>query len=222
MLPDLIRRGREPSVGITVSEATITLRITAAGPTPEDCLAAMEPTVAAVHECLGTLVFGEGDDELQHVVARLLARRRQSLAVIEWGTSGLVTQWLREAEQGGFFHGGIVIADSRTTQSLLRITPSELQIDPCSPAMAKALAAAGREMLRADYTLAVSDFPADGAMGDDDRFHIALATPTEIVCQSPRFTAHPSIQSPLAAKRALDLLRLTLLREVGLEDCERA
>ena len=36
MLPDLIRRGRQPSVGITVHAATITLRITAEGATAEE------------------------------------------------------------------------------------------------------------------------------------------------------------------------------------------
>lgn len=41
MLPDLIQRGRTPTVGITVNQATITLRITAEGPTPQACFAAM-------------------------------------------------------------------------------------------------------------------------------------------------------------------------------------
>src|ERR1044072_1956465 len=72
MLPDLIRRGREPSVGITVHAATITLRITAAGSTPEECYAAMEPTIATIRECLGSLVYGEEDDELEDAVVRLL------------------------------------------------------------------------------------------------------------------------------------------------------
>ncbi len=40
MLPDLIRRGRQPSVGITVHAATITLRITAMGATAEECFLA--------------------------------------------------------------------------------------------------------------------------------------------------------------------------------------
>jgi nicotinamide-nucleotide amidase len=48
MLPDLIRRGREPRVGITVSRATITLRITAAGPTPDVCQQLIEPTEATI------------------------------------------------------------------------------------------------------------------------------------------------------------------------------
>ena len=37
MLPDMIRRGRDPQVGITVHGATITLRITASGDTAEAC-----------------------------------------------------------------------------------------------------------------------------------------------------------------------------------------
>ena len=80
MLPDLIRRGREPSVGITVHEATITLRITAAGRTPEECLAAMGETEETIHRSLGNLVFGSEDDELEDVVAGLLSARKQTVA----------------------------------------------------------------------------------------------------------------------------------------------
>jgi nicotinamide-nucleotide amidase len=46
MLPDMIRRQREPLVGITVREATITLRITASGPNEAACLRSIEPTIA--------------------------------------------------------------------------------------------------------------------------------------------------------------------------------
>ena len=83
MLPDLIRRGRRPSVGITVSDATITLRITADGATADECLAAAEPTAALIRESLGSLVFGEEDDELEDSVARLLAQGNKTLATIE-------------------------------------------------------------------------------------------------------------------------------------------
>jgi nicotinamide-nucleotide amidase len=100
MLPDLIRRGREPQVGITVSGATITLRIAAMGVNPEACRAAMAPTIATIYECLGNLIFGEEDDELQDAVIRLLAERRQTLALAEWGTGGLIADWLTEAAQG--------------------------------------------------------------------------------------------------------------------------
>ena len=77
MLPDLIRRGRQPTVGITASKATITLRIAAEGATEEECFAAMEPTVATIRQCLGTLVFGEEDDELAARRRAAAARARQ-------------------------------------------------------------------------------------------------------------------------------------------------
>ena len=108
MLPDMIRRKREPLVGITVSGATITLRITASGPNEAACRRAMEPTVAQIREILGVLVFGEEDDELEHAVVRLLERTRtRRVAVAEWATDGLVSQWLAEAAAGSdCFRGG--------------------------------------------------------------------------------------------------------------------
>ncbi|MGA2061872.1 MAG: molybdopterin-binding protein [Thermoguttaceae bacterium] len=99
MLPDLIRRGRTPTVGITAGKTTISLRITAEAPTEEECNALIEPTAATIRKCLGTLVFGEGDEELQHAVMRLLREENKTLATVEWGTAGLVADWLGEAAE---------------------------------------------------------------------------------------------------------------------------
>ena len=121
MLPDMIRRKREPLVGITVSGATITLRITASGPNEAACRRAMEPTVAQIREMLGVLVFGEEDDELEHAVVRLLKERGQTVAVAEWATDGLVSQWLAEAPRASdCFRGGIVVRDAGDAQVTAR------------------------------------------------------------------------------------------------------
>ena len=75
MLPDLIRRGRTPTVGITASQATIILRIAAEGENEEECRRLIEPVEETIRECLGDLVFGQGDDELQGVVLRQLGQQ---------------------------------------------------------------------------------------------------------------------------------------------------
>ena len=95
MLPDLIRRGRHPTVGINASKTTIILRIAAEGESEAECAAAIEPVVATIRQCLGTLVFGEEDEELQHAVVRLLRERKETLATAEWGTGGLVCRVAR-------------------------------------------------------------------------------------------------------------------------------
>lgn len=78
MLPDLIARDRYPLVGITVHQATITLRITAEGDTPAAARTAMQPTIDTIRSCLGDLIFGEEDEELQDVVVRLLCTEKDA------------------------------------------------------------------------------------------------------------------------------------------------
>ena len=213
MLPDLIRRGREPSVGITVSDATITLRITAAGRDEASCYAAMEPTVATIREALGTLVFGEEDDELEDVVARLLAARRQTVAVAEWATDGLVTQWLATAEESALA-AGVTITDSRQLQQILPAQLPATEIAAHESATASAMAEAVRNAAQANFGLGIAAFPPQRDQADA-RVCASLATADRTHRWRFGCSAHPAIVRSRTAKQALNALRLLLLERDG-------
>lgn len=214
MLPDIIRRGREPQVGITVSGATITLRITAAGQTPQACLQAMAPTVQTIHDCLGTLVYGEEDDELEHAVLRLLQARGQTLAVVELGTGGLLASWLRSVDEpGDWFRGGIVCSRDREAAAILKSEGVQSASAEMSEVVA-GLARRGRELFATDLALAVGPFPlVDPQSPSPGRLWFAIAASDKVEPHSTAFTGHPEILKTRAAKQALDRLRLCLLRD---------
>jgi nicotinamide-nucleotide amidase len=217
-LPDLIRRGRTPSVGITVSAATITLRITAAGATAEECDAVMQPTVATIRECLGTIIFGEEEDELEHAVVRLLRERGKTLATVEWGTGGLVGDRLHDVcGTHGQYLGGLVVPTPQALSRLLGV-PADLieQHTPVSGEVAAAMASGCRERLGADLALAVSEFPDIAARGTEPkRLFVALASDKGVTVRSAPHFGHPEILKARAAKQALNMVRLALLTEGG-------
>lgn len=97
LLPDLIRRGNDPQVGITASKGTISLRIEARGNDAQDCQQKIDPVVEIIRSTLGDLVFGEGEQELEDITTQLLHSNQQQLTVVEWGTSGLVSNLLGQA-----------------------------------------------------------------------------------------------------------------------------
>ena len=224
MLPDMIRRKREPLVGITVSGATITLRITASGPSETACLRAMEPTIAQIREILGVLVFGEEDDELEHAVLRLLGKRRQSLAVAEWATDGLVAQWLAEAEaeaNGKQFLGGVVIRNVQSLGLLLGI--DALADDGADVEVAEAMARAVRTKCGADFGLGIAALPPAGVEVHTattgprqmrelrGTLQVALASGEGVRVKGFPLASHPAITKTRAAKQALNMLRLAML-----------
>lgn len=214
-LPDLIRRGREPTVGITASKATITLRITAKGQNAEECRKLMEPTVATIYECLGDIIFGEEDDELADAVCRLLLERSKTLATAEWGTGGFVANWLDEVpESATCYLGGFVPHTVASAQRMLEIDPVLFEENqPASAPVVEAMAVACRKLTGADYALAVSDMPtSDPASKESARFIFALATDDKVIVRSAPVLGDPSIHKLRAAKQALNLLRLTLIR----------
>jgi nicotinamide-nucleotide amidase len=219
MLPDMIRRKREPLVGITVSGATITLRITASGANEAACRRAMEPTIAQIRDLLGVLVFGEEDDELEHSVVRLLEERSQSVAVAEWATDGLVSQWLAEAAGGrSSFLSGIIVRDIGGLKTILDIdVPGNAA---SSPETAREMARALRTKTGADFGLGIAAFPTGGveiptaAASNVDMsgtLHVAITAGDNVRVKSFPIASHPAITKTRSAKQALNMLRLALL-----------
>ncbi|GAA4437855.1 CinA family nicotinamide mononucleotide deamidase-related protein [Bremerella cremea] len=193
LLPDLIKRGREPRVGITVHQATISLRITATGTEAAQCEAAIADTVKQIHAAVGDLVFGEGEEELQDVIVRDLLAQGKKVATVESSTSGLLAFWLGAVDdQRKAFVGGHIQP------------PSELTT---RESVEKA-AAAIRQQTGADYGLALGTFcEADSS----DDYFVALASADGVESKASGLAGHPEIWGPRMAKQGLDLLRKKLI-----------
>lgn len=214
MLPDMIRRGREPRVGITVSDATITLRITASGSDEAACRALIAPTEAEIRSLLGVLVFGAEDDELQHAVARLLKERGQTVALAECATDGLLDHWLADADaESSTLLGGIVLHEPQSLSTLMDIRDNE----PASASTAETMAQVVRELTGADFGLAVGALPPGMQYAADRELegtlHIALCAGENLRVKEFPLGGHPSIVRARAAKQALNMLRLAILND---------
>ena len=115
MLPGIIERGRDPTVGITAHEATITLRISAWADNDDSCLEKITTTENLIRETLGQLVYGEEDDEVEDAAAAALLAASASLATVEAGTAGRVASLFAQAADRRndasqpFFCGGLVL-----------------------------------------------------------------------------------------------------------------
>lgn len=200
-LPDLIKRGRDPQVGITASSATITLRISAEGSSQQECESKIVETEKIVRECLGELVYGEDDQELQDVVVDLLRSRKQTLALAEVGTGGYLAHLFSSAdEEGDVFVGSTVARNNDRISQLLQ--------EPCAiEETAIKLAEQTRYLFDADYAIAVDAFPDN----DADLLRLAVASSAGVSGAERPFGGHPSILLPRAAKQAMNVLRLQLL-----------
>ena len=222
MLGDLTERGRQPEVGITVHEATITLRLVAQGSTAEECEAQIRATETEIRRRLGDLVFGTDDEELEHVVVRMLIERKATLSTAESGTGGLLAHRLTDAD--GFercFPGGVVVPTEAAKRELLGIEGGGVSsADPVSAEVAAAMARACRQRFGTDFALAVTECPRfdpEAAGPAAPVAYVALASEQGTETREQRLAGDPAIIRSRVAKAALNLLRLHLLHNASAE-----
>ena len=213
---DLTRRGHVPEIGITASDAVISLRIFARAATTAEAYLQIAPVEKTIRERLGNMVFGVDDEELQDVVVRLLREKRQTLAVAEGVTGGLVARRLCKVPgASGCFRCGIVAYDNALKREMLAVPQSLVdEHGAVSAAVAEAMAVGCRTRFRTD--LAVSTVGVAGPDGGTPEkpvglVYVGLAWNGGGSSKSFNWGGTRTEVQSRTAKLAMNLVRLHLL-----------
>ncbi len=217
---DLTARGREPEVGITAHDATISFRISASAATEEEAESLIEPTARLIYERFGTLVLGEGSTDLPEALFAELVRTGATLATAESCTGGLIAHMITALPGvSPFYPGGVVSYANVAKTDLLGVPKSVIEEHGAvSPEVAAAMAEGARTRFNAEIGLSTTGVagPTGGtAEKPVGLVYLGLATSEgtqtrriDIGSDQPR-----AIIQHRASKAAINWARLALIRE---------
>ena len=212
---NLLKHGL-PSVGLTVRETGVDIRVIARGSNAEQAQAQAERTDAGIREKLGDAVYGVDGQELEEVVGALLKQRRLKLAVAESCTGGLIGGRITSvAGSSEYFERGAVVYSDRAKTELLGV-PHDLieRHGSVSGKVAEAMARGIQQAARADLGLAVTGIAGPGG-GTEKKpvglVYTALASAQGVKSVEHRFLGTREQVRIRASQMALDMVRRHLI-----------
>ena len=203
-----------PTLATYAKSDAIDVRITAKAETREIAEREVAEMENRAREVLRHHVFGIDKDTLQSVIGKYLTGRRQTLAVMESLTGGLLASTLTDVPDSSNYFIGSLVAYSTELKVQLGV-PREIveHYGVISEQTARAMAHAARERLGADYGLGITGIAGPDRQEDKPvgTVHIAIEGPDGVVTGvGPGWRASRDDNKRLAVLAALNLLRLYL------------
>jgi nicotinamide-nucleotide amidase len=177
---------------------------------------AVELADKIVRSEVGSFIFATGDESLEEVLVKFLTERKQTLAVAESCTGGLLANRVTNVPGASvvFLAGYIVYANEAKTD-LLRVDPKLIaQHGAVSEQVARAMAEGARRRAGSTYALATTGVAGPGG-GSTEKpvgtVHIALAAADKTVARKLFFPGDRETFKQLTAQTAFEMLRKKLM-----------
>jgi len=192
---DLMAQGN-PTVGLAAHSGQVDIRITAKAADDGEADGLIAPVEAELRARLGNVIYGEGSETLEEVVARLLAGRGLTLALADNVTGGEVAERLENTP-----YAGVLISKEDPTGGE--------DTGEASQARAETLAAQARSKAGAGLGLILLSSIQPG----DERplVYLSLSDGEQVVTRSYQFGGGSKLTRRWISIRALDLVRRYLI-----------
>jgi nicotinamide-nucleotide amidase len=212
-LGDIMTRGKNPLINITVSSGVITLHVVASARTKKQAEQMAKKDVNHLHSLLGDLIFGIDDQTLPEVVGRWLARNHKTVTVAESCTGGLLTKLITDIPGASeYFTRGWITYSNKAKTELLGVPKKLIENHGAvSEQVASAMAIAARQKAKSDFAVAITGIagPAGGSKQKPvGLVYISVCDGDDCQTKKCLFSYTRDLIRTRAALTALNMLRL--------------
>lgn len=169
ILYDLMKNSSNPTVAPYAKKGEVTLRVTAAGDTAEECEKLIAPVVAQIEDKLGQFIYGIDVANLQTAVVEALKEKHLSVATAESCTGGLISQRITQvAGASDVFGCGVCSYSNEIKQSILHVSGDTLmEFGAVSKQTAAEMAQGVRQISGADIGVSTTGVAGPGGGSEE-------------------------------------------------------
>ncbi|WP_149277565.1 competence/damage-inducible protein A [Pareuzebyella sediminis] len=211
-LPPFIKLAYLPSLG------RVRLRLTAKGAEEKELQDGIGKAVREVYPLIGDIIYGLEDDEvLEQVVAKLLTKKKMTLATAESCTGGRIAEQLTAmAGASAYFKGTVVSYATEVKIEVLNVRKDSIDAHSVvSGEVAVQMAQNVKKMMKSDFAIATTG-NAGPSKGDSDAevgtVFIAIASPRGVFAEKFNMGNHRERIVQKTVNKAFELLQKEILK----------